>query len=249
MGTAPAGDGGTGCTPRKRECQSRRAGSAPRRTGPRSARTGAACYGSRTPEVQVGPGYPAPPFGPPVRQGARRAEVGGAAGAGQFGDVGGDPLQDRGHPWQAGHHQRLIGVIAVGAQVDRRGYWLVCRRVSQSAHWRIQPTSSTRRPQIRSRPSSSASSSAPGSSGPGQPAARSSPRATSSSARSAAAVIWCTRAGTVPPRPPACGSRPLPHGPGPAPKRAPARPDPGARPPAIPAAAPAVPAARPPSGR
>jgi hypothetical protein len=73
------------------------------------------------PEVQVGLGYPAPPFGPPVRQGARRAEVGGAAGAGQFADVGGDPLQDRGHPWQVDRHQRLIGVIAVGAQVDRRG--------------------------------------------------------------------------------------------------------------------------------
>ena len=122
MGTAPAGDSGTGCTPRQRGCQSRRAGSAPWRTGPRSARTGAACYGSRTPgSPGSGSATRAPPFGPPVGQGARRAEVGGAACAGQFVDVGGDPLQDRGHPWQVGHHQRLIGVIAVGAQVDRRG--------------------------------------------------------------------------------------------------------------------------------
>lgn len=73
------------------------------------------------PEVQVRLGYPAPPFGPPVREGSRRAEVGHAAGAGQFIDVGSDPLQDCGHPGQVGHHQRPAGVIAVGTQVDRRG--------------------------------------------------------------------------------------------------------------------------------
>ena len=50
------------------------------------------------PEVQVRLGYPALPFGSPVRAGSRRAEVGYAAGAGQLIDVVGDPLQDRGHP-------------------------------------------------------------------------------------------------------------------------------------------------------
>ena len=44
-----------------------------------------------------------------------------------------------------------------------------------------------------SRPSSSASSSLSGSSGAGQPAARNSPSCASSSSRSAAATIWCTR--------------------------------------------------------
>ncbi len=42
-------------------------------------------------EVQVRLGDPAPPFGPPVREGSGRAEVGHAAGAGQLIDVGGDP--------------------------------------------------------------------------------------------------------------------------------------------------------------
>jgi hypothetical protein len=124
------------------------------------------------PEVQVRLGCPAPPFGLPVREGSRRVEVGHAAGAGQLIDVGGDPLQDRGHPGQVGHHVRPVGMIVFGAQVDRRGELLGGRWVSQPAHWRSQPTSSSRRSQIRSRPSSSASSSPSGSSGAGQPAAR-----------------------------------------------------------------------------
>ena len=90
------------------------------------------------PEVQVRLGDPAAPSGPPAGEGSRRAEVGHAAGAGQLTGVGGDPLQDRGHPGQAGHHVRPVGMIAVGTQVDRGGYWLVCRQFSQSAHWRIQ---------------------------------------------------------------------------------------------------------------
>jgi hypothetical protein len=48
--------------------------------------------GAEGPELQVRLGDPAPPFGPPVREGSRRAEVGHAAGAGQLIDVGGDPL-------------------------------------------------------------------------------------------------------------------------------------------------------------
>jgi hypothetical protein len=71
----------------------------------------------------------------------------------------------------------------------------VCRRVSQSAHWWGQHASSTKRSQIRSRPSSSASSSPPGSSGAGQPAARSSPRAASARPGPRRPWIWCTRAG------------------------------------------------------
>ncbi len=98
MCTAPAGGAGTGCTPHRRECRFRRAGSVQRRTGPRGARTGAACAAAELPEVQVRLGYPAPSFGPPVREGGRRADVGHAAGAGQLIDVGGDPLQDRSHP-------------------------------------------------------------------------------------------------------------------------------------------------------
>jgi hypothetical protein len=74
-----------------------------------------------SPKVQVRLGCPAPPFGPPVREGSRRAEVGHAAGAGQLIDVGGDTLQDRGHPEQVDHHVRPVGMIAVGTQVDRRG--------------------------------------------------------------------------------------------------------------------------------
>jgi hypothetical protein len=46
------------------------------------------------PEVQVRLGDPAPPSGPPVREGRRRVKVGHPAGAGQLVDVGGDPLQD-----------------------------------------------------------------------------------------------------------------------------------------------------------
>jgi hypothetical protein len=52
--------------------------------------------------------------------------------------------------------------------------WTSCRRVSQPAHCRSQPTSSTSRSAISSRPSSSASSSPSRSSGAGQPAARNS---------------------------------------------------------------------------
>ena len=65
------------------------------------------------PEVQVRLGDPAPPFGPPVREGSR-VKVGHAAGAGQLIDIGGDPLQYRGHPGQVGRHQRPARVIAVG---------------------------------------------------------------------------------------------------------------------------------------
>jgi hypothetical protein len=83
-------------------------------------------------------GYPAPPFGPPVREGGRRAEVGHAAGAGQLLDIGGDPLQDRGHPGQVGHHVRPVGVIAVGAQVDHRGE-LAGVQVGQPAGALAQP--------------------------------------------------------------------------------------------------------------
>jgi hypothetical protein len=64
---------------------------------------------------------PAPPFGPPVRAGGRRAEVGHAAGAGQLIDIGGNPLHDRGHAGQVGHHVRPVGMIAFGAQVDHWG--------------------------------------------------------------------------------------------------------------------------------
>jgi hypothetical protein len=53
------------------------------------------------PEAQVRLGYTAPPFGPPVREGGRRAEVGHAASAGQLIEIGGDPLQDRGHSLNA----------------------------------------------------------------------------------------------------------------------------------------------------
>jgi hypothetical protein len=45
-------------------------------------------------------GNPAPPSGPPVGDGSRRAEVGHAAGAGQLIDIGGDPLQDRCNPFR-----------------------------------------------------------------------------------------------------------------------------------------------------
>jgi hypothetical protein len=79
------------------------------------------------PDVQVRLGYPAPPFGPPVRAGRRRAEVGHAAGAGQLIDIGGNPLQDRGHPGQVGHLVHPAGMIVFGAQVDHRGNSLVCR--------------------------------------------------------------------------------------------------------------------------
>ena len=74
------------------------------------------------PEVQVRLGHPAPPLGAPVRKGGRSAEIGHAAGASQFIDIDGDPLHDRGHTGQVGHHQRPVRVIAVGAQVD-------CRRI------------------------------------------------------------------------------------------------------------------------
>ena len=121
MHTASASGAGTGCTPDRTGCRSRRVCSVQRRTGPRSARTEAACCGAEFPEVQVRLGYPAPPFGPPVREGSCRAEVGHAAGAGQLIDIGGNPLQDRGHPGQVGHHVRPVGMIAFGAQVDRRG--------------------------------------------------------------------------------------------------------------------------------
>ncbi len=121
MRTAPAGGDGTGCMPDRTEYRFHHAGSVQRRTDPRSARTEAACCGGRTPEVQVRLGYPAPPFGPPVRKGTRRAEVGHAAGAGQLIDIGGDPLQDRGHPGQVYHHMRPVGMIAFGPQVDHRG--------------------------------------------------------------------------------------------------------------------------------
>ena len=57
------------------------------------------------PEVQVRLGYPAPP----VRERSRRAEVGHAADAGQLIDVGGDLLQDHGHPGQVGHHSARSG--------------------------------------------------------------------------------------------------------------------------------------------
>ena len=56
------------------------------------ARSSAACCllrAAELPEVQVRVGYPASPFGPPVREGSRRAEVGHAAGAGQLIDIGG----------------------------------------------------------------------------------------------------------------------------------------------------------------
>jgi hypothetical protein len=56
----------------------------------------------------LGDGYPAPPFGPPVGAGGRRAEVRHAAGAGQLIDVGGDPMQDRGYPGQVGHQVRPV---------------------------------------------------------------------------------------------------------------------------------------------
>ena len=114
MRTALAGGAGTGY-------RFRHAGSVHRRTGPRSARTGQLAAAAELPEVQVRFGYPAPPFGPPVREGSRRAEVGHAAGAGQLIDIGGNPLQDRGHPGQVGHHVRPVRMIAVGAQVDHRG--------------------------------------------------------------------------------------------------------------------------------
>ena len=45
---------------------------------------------------------------------------GATASSGQLIDIGGDLLQDHGHPGQVGHHQRPGGVIAVGTQVDRR---------------------------------------------------------------------------------------------------------------------------------
>jgi hypothetical protein len=198
MCTVPAGGAGTGHTPDRAGCRFRRAGSVQRRTDPRSAWTGAACCGGRTPGSPGPARRPAPPSGPPVREGSRRAEAGHAAGAGQLTDIGGDPLQDRRHPGQAGHHQRPAGVIAVGAQVDRLGILADVQRVSQPAHCPSQLTSSSRRSQTRSRPSSPASSSLPGSSGAAQAAARSSPRTASSSSGSEAAVIWRTRAGESP---------------------------------------------------
>jgi ParB/RepB/Spo0J family partition protein len=66
------------------------------------------------------PGRPAPPPGLAAGQDGGRLEAGDAAGAGQLIDIGGNPLQDRGHPGQAGHDVRPAGVIAPGAQVNRR---------------------------------------------------------------------------------------------------------------------------------
>jgi hypothetical protein len=48
---------------------------------------------AQLPEAQIRLGCPAPLFGPPVRKGARRAEVGGAAGAGQLTGIGLRPLR------------------------------------------------------------------------------------------------------------------------------------------------------------
>ena len=92
----------------------------------------------------------------------------------------------------------LSGWSPTGRRLTADGNPLVCRWVSHPAHRRSQPTSSSRRSQIRSRSSSSASSSPSGSSGAGQPAARNPPSAASSSSMSAVAVTWCTRAGKSP---------------------------------------------------
>lgn len=92
--------------------------------------------GSRQADALLAAPEPAqPPSGPPVRAGSRRAEVGHAAGAGQLIDLGGDPLHDRGHPGQIGHHVRPAGVIAAGAQAEHRRE-PVCGRVSQPTRWR-----------------------------------------------------------------------------------------------------------------
>ena len=214
---------------------------------PRSARTGAACCGGRTPgspdrvRLTGGAVRPAGQGGRSLCRGRPRG------GRGQLVDVGGDPLQDRGHPGQVDHHQRLAGVIAVGPQVDRRGVLAgvqvgqpVCA-LADPAHLIDQAVADQVAPvQL--------GVVIPAGVFRGGPArGRSSPRAASSSSRSAVAVIWCTRAGETPPRSPACGSRLPPRGPRSVPRHVPARPAPGATPPAIPAAAPAVPAARRPS--
>ena len=92
------------------------------------------------PEVQVRFCCPAPSFGAPVTQ-HRRGEVGHAAGTGQFIDIGGNTLQDRGHPGQVGHHVRPVGMIAFGRRLTADGNPLVCRWVSHPAHWvpAVQP--------------------------------------------------------------------------------------------------------------
>lgn len=116
---APAGDGGTGRTPRQRGISLAAPVALPGEQVPKALGPGQLGTAAELPEVQVGLGYAAPPFGPPVRQGASsstsaaiRCKI--AATRGRSATT-------------SGHHQRLIGVIAVGAQGDRWGYWLVCR--------------------------------------------------------------------------------------------------------------------------
>ena len=72
------------------------------------------------PEVQVRFCCPAPSSGAPVTQHRRGVQVGHAAGAGQLIYIGSNPVQDRRHPGQVGHHVRPLGAVALWAQVDRR---------------------------------------------------------------------------------------------------------------------------------
>ena len=245
MGTAPAGDGGTGCTPRDRGCQSRRAGSAPWRRGLRSARTGAACYGSRTPgspgraRLRGAAVRPAGQPGRPPRRGRRR---------------GGRGLVRRRRRRSAARSRPPVA--GRPPPVPYRGDRRRGAGCPLGTGWRAGGSANRR---------------TGGSSRPHRPGGRRSGRARPARRRHPHRVF-----GAGPARGPQLpqgniqlvhvrGRRDLAH-PGedsaaaaaslrietpsaraePAPRRAPARPDPGARPPAI--AEPAVPAARPPSG-
>jgi hypothetical protein len=151
-------------------------------------------------EAQVRLGYPAPPFGPPVREGSRRAEVGHAADAGQLTGIGGDPLHDRGRPGWVGHRVRPAGMIAFGAQVDHLGELPGMQAgqpagaLAQSARLIEQAVADQVAPAQLG-----IVSSPPGSSGAGQPAARSSPSAASSPPRSASAAVGQRGGSSLPP--------------------------------------------------
>ncbi len=121
MRTAPASGVGTGCTPHRTGYRFRHAGGVHRRTGPRSARTGAACCGGRTPGSPGParlPGAAVRPAGQgslPPRQGRPRG------GRGPAHRHRRRPAARSRPPGQAGHHVRPAGMIAFGAQVDHRG--------------------------------------------------------------------------------------------------------------------------------